>query len=337
MTRPSFVHRLALVTTALTLSSCGAPTSGADDPVTPAKASVASRTGFVEVDGARIAYQLHGDLRSGKTPLLVLPGSFMSGEAMAPLIQQFVMTRPVIAVDPRGHGRTGDVPGPITHERMADDVAAVLRALNLPRADVLGYSMGGTTAIVMAVRHPGLVGKQVIVSSVAQRAGWIPQVLASFSSWKPEMFAGTPIEREYRRHSATPDALPALVTKLRVLEETNYGVAPATLRAIPGKTMIVVGDADGVALTHALQLFAARGGDNVEAATRGFMTEAPRARLAILPATTHIGMMSQAPLIAQLVVPFLDDRAPAPPTGFFEGIDEPAPGPAAPKEHGGRQ
>jgi len=64
------------------------------------------------------------------------------------------------------------------------------------------------------------------------------------------------------------------------------------MRAIPGKTMIVVGDADGVALSHAL-LFAARGGDNVEAATQGFMTAAPRARLAILPATTHVGMMSE--------------------------------------------
>ena len=126
----------------------------------------------------------------------------MSGEAMAPLVQQFVMTRPVIAVDARGHGRTGDVPGPITHERMADDAAAVLRALHVRSPDVLGYSMGGTTAIVMAVRHPGLVGKQVIVSAVAERAGWIPQVLASFAEWKPEMFAATPIEREYRSRRA---------------------------------------------------------------------------------------------------------------------------------------
>jgi pimeloyl-ACP methyl ester carboxylesterase len=304
----------------------------------PVKAtSVASRSGFAYVDGVRIAYQLHGDLSSGKSPLLVMHGSFMSGEAMAPLIQQFVMTRPVIAVDARGHGRTGDVPGPITHERMADDAAAVLRALDVRSADVLGYSMGGTTAIVMAVRHPGLVGKQVIVSSVAERAGWLPEVLASFAEWKPDMFAGTPIEREYRRSSATPAALPALVTKLHALEATNYDMAPAALRAIRGKTMVVVGDADGVALAHALQLFAARGGDNVEAATQGFMTRAPRARLAILPATTHVGMMSEAPLIGQLVVPFLDDRAPAPPSGFFGGIDEPASGAPAPKSHKGER
>ena len=56
---------------------------------------------------------------------------------------------------------------------------------------------------------------------------------------------------------------------------------------------------------------------------KGFLSTSPRARLAILPATSHIGMNNEGPLLAQLVVPFLDDRAPAPPSGFFEGIGGP--------------
>jgi hypothetical protein len=49
-----------------------------------AAAPVATRTGFAEVRGARHYYQIVGDLKSGKTPLLVLHGSFMSADAMAP-------------------------------------------------------------------------------------------------------------------------------------------------------------------------------------------------------------------------------------------------------------
>jgi hypothetical protein len=55
-----------------------------------------TRTGYAETNGARIYYQVHGDLNSGKTPLLVLHGSYMSAESMAPLVARFAATRPVM-------------------------------------------------------------------------------------------------------------------------------------------------------------------------------------------------------------------------------------------------
>jgi hypothetical protein len=76
--------------------------------------STPTRTGYADVEGGRINYQVYGDLNSGKTPLLVLHGSFMSGDAMQPFVEPFAASRPVIAIDARGHGRTGDLPGPIT-------------------------------------------------------------------------------------------------------------------------------------------------------------------------------------------------------------------------------
>ena len=298
------------------------PGGGADRETAPSLA--ATRPGFAPVEGGHIAYQVYGDLASGKTPLLVLHGSLMSAEAMAPMIEPFVASRPVVAIDARGHGRTGDVPGPITYERLADDAAAVLRALGVKRADVLGYSMGATTAIILAVRHPDLIDKQVIVSGVSERGGWVPEAQASFEKWNAKMFAGTPIESAYKRYSASPDAFPAVIDKLRELETANYDVSPQDLRAIAGKTMIVAGDYDGLQLSHALQLFAARAGSNEEVATKGFLSKAPRARLAVLPATSHIGMLNEGRLIAELVIPFFNDLVPSSPGGFFEGMDKPA-------------
>jgi pimeloyl-ACP methyl ester carboxylesterase len=320
---------IALLVAMAALPGCEGRNSGkADGSAPPSQAGQAltsSRAGFVDVDGARIAYRVHGDLASGRKPLMVLHGSLMSAESMAPMIGPFVASRPVIAVDARGHGRTGDVPGPITYERMADDVAAVARSLGVRRVDVLGYSMGATTALIAAVRHPDLVDKQVIVSGVSKRGGWVPEAQAGFEEWNAKMFAGTPIEGAYKRESATPEAFPAVIDKLREAETADYDVAPEALRSIAGKTMIVAGDYDGLQLSHALELFAARGGSNKEVALKGFMTAAPRARLAILPGTSHIGMNGEGKLLAQLVVPFLDDRPPEPPSGFFKDLGNPPP------------
>lgn len=311
---------------ALAITACGPSQNDATGPATSQRAadSAPSRSGYVNVGGARLYYELHGTLDGRKMPLVVLHGSLMSGSAMSPIVSEFAASRPVITIDARGHGRTGDTPGPITYEGMADDVAGVLRSLGVRTADVLGYSMGGTTALILAARHPQVVGKKIIVSAPAWRAGWYPDVEASFKQWKPEMFAGSPIEKAYKSLSSTADAFPQVIDKLRALEMTDYDLSPAEVRAIKGKTMIIAGDADGLDPMHALELFKLLGGPDPKASTQGYLSDPPAVRLAILPATSHVGMMNQGKLIAELAIPFLDDVRPAPPSGFFEGMDKPA-------------
>jgi len=277
-----------------------------------------TRSDYANVNGERFYYQIYGDLDSPKTALLVLHGGYMSGDAMSPFIEAFAASRPMIALDARGHGRTGDLPGPITYPRMADDAAGVLDALNVRRADVLGYSMGAITAITMAVRHPGKVGKQVILSGTSRRDGWYPEVHEAFKQTTPAAFAGTPLESEYKRLSPTPNAFPVLVGKMRDLDLSDYDNSDDSIRTIADKTMIVVGDADSATLEHVIELFRLRGGGDKTVAVQGFMTEAPRARLAILPGTAHIGIMANAKLIAGLAIPFLDDTTPTTPPGFLK-------------------
>jgi pimeloyl-ACP methyl ester carboxylesterase len=143
--------------------------------------STPSRTGYANVEGGRIYYQVYGDLNSAKTPLLVLHGSFMSADSMLPIVEPFSAGRPVIAIDARGHGRTGDLPGSITYELLADDAAAVLAALKVTSADVLGYSMGGTAALFLAVRHPDRVGKQITSPAPRGATAGIPKC---FTEWR---------------------------------------------------------------------------------------------------------------------------------------------------------
>jgi pimeloyl-ACP methyl ester carboxylesterase len=293
----------------IVMASCGSVST--KDEGTP------TRTGYADVRGARFYYQIYGDLSSQRSPLVVLHGSYMSSEAMASLFRPFITSRPVIAFDARGHGRTGDLSGGITYEQMADDAAGILDALNVRSADVLGYSMGGVTAIMMAVRHPDKVGKQIILSGTFSRDGWYPEVNAALEHMTPDTFAGTPLEAEYKRISPTPGAFPVLVEELRALDASNYSTPEEAVRRIDDKTMIIVGDADGVELEHAIELFKLRGGGDRKAAAEGFLSEAPRARLAILPGTSHIGIMANADLIAEVAIPFLDDVQPPTPPGFL--------------------
>lgn len=288
--------------------------SQAQTPVTAAAATAATASsGHVEVNGARIHFQIHGDLGSGKTPLLMLHGAFMSADAMKSLIDPLAATRPVIAVDARGHGRSGGVDDMLSYEQMADDAAAVLTKVGVKQADVIGYSMGGSTAVALAIRHPAKVGKQVILSATSRLDGWYPEVLSGIAAIKPEFFANTIIDTEYKRLSPAPEKFPKLVKNIQALDSTPFAFPDAAVRAIPGKTMVIIGDADGVTLDHAIALFKLRGGGDVAAATQGFLTEAPKARLAILPATSHIGIMNEVPAIAAMVTAFLDDKAPPPP------------------------
>lgn len=307
---------LALLASAAVVATLPQPAYAQQTAPAAAPAS-AAKTGHATVNGVRIAYAVHGDLASKKTPLLVLHGAFMSGEAMAPFVNLFAASRPVITIDARGHGRTGKVGGAFSYEQMADDAVAVLASLRVERADVLGYSMGGSTAIAMAVRHPDRVGKQVVISGAASLDGWVPEVLEGIAKMTPEMFAGTPMETEYKRLSPTPDAFPDLVAAIKHIDGTPFAYGDAQLRAIPGKTMVVLGDADGMTLEHAIKLFKLRGGGDIATATQGFMTAAPKARLSVLPATSHIGVMAEAATIAAQVIPFLDDATPPTPAGFF--------------------
>jgi pimeloyl-ACP methyl ester carboxylesterase len=80
-------------------------------------------------------------------------------------VASFVAMRPVIVFDQQGHGRTADTPRAMSYEQFGDDAAALLNALEVERADVMGYSQGGGVALQLALRHPQLVAKLVTLSA----------------------------------------------------------------------------------------------------------------------------------------------------------------------------
>ncbi|MGH1550641.1 alpha/beta fold hydrolase [Leifsonia poae] len=104
------------------------------------------------VDGGELAGGVWNTDVPG-APLLAIHGITANHLAWARVASALPGTR-IIAPDLRGRGRSGGLPGPFTLNHLADDLARVLDALDVPRVAVAGHSMGGFVAVRFAERHP---------------------------------------------------------------------------------------------------------------------------------------------------------------------------------------
>src|SRR6516164_8865227 len=253
---------------------------------------------YATVNGLRMYYEVHG---SGD-PVVLLHGAFMTiTNNWTGWIGELSKTRKVIAVEMQGHGRTADIPRDITSENLADDVAALLEHLKIPRADLIGYSMGGSVAMQCAIRHPDKVRKVVVISSMFRRDGMVKEALDAIPKLTADAFKGSPIEAEYKKLSPTPDEFPNFVKRL--VASKGHDISADKLKATTAPMFFIHGDADGVRLEHVAEMFRLKGGE-----IHGDMKPRSASRLAILPNTTHVTLMQRMAVIVPMVNDFLDAK-----------------------------
>jgi pimeloyl-ACP methyl ester carboxylesterase len=255
---------------------------------------MAHDSGYAAVNGLDMYYEIRG----AGDPLVVLPGAFMTVELMGDLVPALARSRRVIAVELQGHGHTADIDRPFSYEQFSDDVAALFDALRIEQCDVYGYSLGGGVALQLGLRHPDRVRKLIIASASYSSDGLYPEVLDGIENTSPELFDGTPWRDAYDRTASDPSAFPVLVEKLKQLDMTPFDwpieelVAPA---------LILVGDCDGTRLEHAVDMFQRLGGG----VFGDLAPELPTSQLAIVPGTTHVGMLQRSSWISAMVATFL--------------------------------
>lgn len=128
-------------------------------------------------------YEIHGPGDARTPPLVLLHGGGSTiGTTFGRILPELAKTRQVIAVELQAHGHTRDIDRPLSFEQDADDVAALLAQLQLEKADAMGFSNGGTTALQVAIRHPKLVNKLVLASTTYQRDGMRPGFFEGFQN-----------------------------------------------------------------------------------------------------------------------------------------------------------
>lgn len=126
---------------------------------------------YADVNGIKMYYEIHGE---GKPLVLIHGGGSTIESNWSQVLPMFASKYKVIAVELQAHGHTGDRNTPETFEQDADDVAALLKQLNIASASIFGFSNGGSTTLQIAIRHPELVDKIIVASGAYRRDGLIP-------------------------------------------------------------------------------------------------------------------------------------------------------------------
>jgi pimeloyl-ACP methyl ester carboxylesterase len=207
---------------------------------------------YATINGLHMYYEIHG---SGK-PLVLIHGAASTIQTtFGGLLPALAKTHKIIAVELQAHGHSDNRDGrEITFEQDADDVAALLQQLHIDKADIFGFSNGGTTALQVAVRHPELVNRLIIASSMYKRAGVAPGFWESFK--KPN-FGDMPDAYKQVFLAANPsqDALHTMFDQCvqRMLHFTD--IPDATISAIQAPALILSGDKDVPMPEHAVEMY----------------------------------------------------------------------------------
>jgi pimeloyl-ACP methyl ester carboxylesterase len=189
----------------------------------------------------------------------------------------------------RGHGRTPDAPGPLTFQAMARDTIAFADALGLASVNLVGWSDGAIVGLEVALMRPGLVRALVFVGGAASLEGWTAESREETAGLTVD--ALPPFIREaYDRLSPDgPDHLPVVFERLVAEWRSEPRHSLAELGRITARTLILLGDRDGVTVEHAAAMQRA----------------IPGAQLAVLPGADHFLLFAKPDLASGLILDFL--------------------------------
>lgn len=298
----SIFHALCVGAT-LTLAISN-PAIAEDAQVTKQQRLTPSTKGYADAaEGLRVYYEIYG---TGE-PIVVLAGGFGNTASMAQVIGPLSRRRQVIGIDLEGHGRTALRKTPMSHERNGDDVAAVLKHLQIAKADVSGYSHGGDAAIRMAIQHPEMVRNLIVISTAAERAGWYPENLKAMSAMSSaqakQMMQSPMYQRWYAPVAPHPEQFPQLMDRMGDLMRKDYDWRPEIAK-LQMPTLLLFCDHDAVSTRHIAEFFALFDGGVRDPGWEGEPKYA-RARLAIVPGYTHYNF-GMGPDVARVIEAYLE-------------------------------
>jgi pimeloyl-ACP methyl ester carboxylesterase len=207
---------------------------------------------YATVNGLHMYYEIHGT----GNPLVLIHGAASTIQtSFGRILPSLAKMHKIIAVELQAHGHSDNRDGrQISFEQDADDVAALLKQLHIDHADIFGFSNGGTTALQIAIRHPELVNKLIIASSMYKRAGVAPQFWQGINNGS---FKDLPDEykRAFLAINPSQDALHIMFDQCVHRMQHFTDIPDDSISAIQEPTLIMVGDKDVPLPEHAVEMY----------------------------------------------------------------------------------
>lgn len=261
--------------------------------------------GYIAANGVDYYYEIQG---SGE-PLLLLHGGLGSIEMVGAARTAFAATRQVIAVDLHGHGRTALGDRAIDYRAMGDDMARVVEQLGFRQVDAMGYSLGGGVAFRLAMQHPSVVRRLIVVSSAVSADAFHPDLRPHqerLGAALAEMMKPSPLYQTYAKIAPHPEQFGKLLDNMGALMRSAWDWR-ADVKSITARTLLVFGDNDSYRLEAIVELYKLLGGGQRDA---GWMREhVSQNQLAILPDVTHYDIFT-SPLLVPIAERFLSYSEP---------------------------
>jgi len=197
---------------------------------------------YYSIRGIKMYCEIYG---VGK-PLLMIHGNGGSIKSFKNNIAYFAQKYKVIALDSRAQGKTIDNNDSLSFEMMADDEAALLEALHIDSAYILGWSDGGINALLLAIRHPEKViklaatGANLWPDSTGINPGYWRSEKKRFDTTNTSKFT---IQKEKNEW------------KLFLLDWLQPNISLKSLKSIKCPSLIIGGDHDLIPVEHTVQIY----------------------------------------------------------------------------------
>ena len=214
------------------------------------KDNLTFRNGYSEVNGLKMYYEIYGQ---GKPLILVHGGGSTIQTNFEKIIPLLAKNRQVIALELQAHGRTNDRNADLTFEQDADDIAALLKNLNIDKADFFGFSNGGTTTLQIAIRHPKIVDKIILGSALAKRNG-VPDWFWSFMSQAKLENMPEQLKAGYKKVATDTTGLQVMHDRDAKRMVNFKDISDEQIKSIKVPTLIIIGDKDIITPEHSIEL-----------------------------------------------------------------------------------